>query len=130
MHRLLVLYPQPSDPEHFRSYYESTHLPLVAKLHRPARLPLQRRHRRRRGRVAVSLRVRGGLRRCGGLRGGDGTPRRSGSACGRPELRYRRRRRAELRTPRANTRKLKSITEAKAKTDRLDARTLAKLLID
>src|SRR5689334_20195767 len=29
----------------------------------------------------------------------------------------------------ANTRKLKSITEAKAKTDRLDARTLARLLI-
>jgi len=29
----------------------------------------------------------------------------------------------------ANTRKLKSITEAKAKTDRLDARTLAKLLV-
>ena len=29
----------------------------------------------------------------------------------------------------ANTRKLRSITEAKAKTDRLDARTLAKLLI-
>src|SRR4051794_13343642 len=31
MHRLLVLYPAPSDPEHFRSYYEDTHLPLVAK---------------------------------------------------------------------------------------------------
>ena len=29
----------------------------------------------------------------------------------------------------ANTRKLKSITEAKAKTDRLDARTLVRLLI-
>lgn len=29
----------------------------------------------------------------------------------------------------ANTRKLKSITEAKAKTDRLDARTLARLLV-
>src|SRR3954470_5220374 len=67
---------------------------------RPARLPLQRRHRRRRGRVAVLLRLRGGLRRYGGLRGGDGIPRRSGSACGCPELRYRRRRRAELRTPR------------------------------
>jgi uncharacterized protein (TIGR02118 family) len=32
MHRLLVLYPPPSDTEHFRSYYEGTHLPLVAKL--------------------------------------------------------------------------------------------------
>ncbi len=29
--RLLVLYPPPSDPDHFRSYYEDTHLPLVAK---------------------------------------------------------------------------------------------------
>lgn len=34
-----------------------------------------------------------------------------------------------LRVVVANTRKLKSITEAKAKTDRLDARTLARLLI-
>jgi uncharacterized protein (TIGR02118 family) len=32
MHRLLVLYPPPSDPHHFRSYYEGTHLPLAAKL--------------------------------------------------------------------------------------------------
>ena len=32
MHRLLVLYPPPSDPDHFRSYYQDTHLPLVAKL--------------------------------------------------------------------------------------------------
>jgi uncharacterized protein (TIGR02118 family) len=32
MHRLLVLYPPPSDTENFRSYYEGTHLPLVAKL--------------------------------------------------------------------------------------------------
>jgi hypothetical protein len=31
MHRLLVLYPPPSDPDHFRSYYEGTHLPLVAQ---------------------------------------------------------------------------------------------------
>ena len=31
MHRLLVLYPAPSDPDHFRSYYEDTHLPLAAK---------------------------------------------------------------------------------------------------
>ena len=31
MHRLLVLYPPPSDPDHFRSYYEDTHLPLAAK---------------------------------------------------------------------------------------------------
>jgi uncharacterized protein (TIGR02118 family) len=32
MHRLLVLYPPPTDPDHFRTYYEGTHLPLVAKL--------------------------------------------------------------------------------------------------
>ena len=32
MHRLLVLYPPPSDRDHFRSHYEGTHLPLVAKL--------------------------------------------------------------------------------------------------
>jgi len=32
MHKLVVLYRRPPDPEHFRSYYESTHLPLVAKL--------------------------------------------------------------------------------------------------
>jgi uncharacterized protein (TIGR02118 family) len=32
MHRLLVLYPPPTDPDHFRSYYEDTHLKLVAKL--------------------------------------------------------------------------------------------------
>src|SRR4051794_41899311 len=31
MHRLLVLYPPPTDPDHFRSYYEDTHLPLAAK---------------------------------------------------------------------------------------------------
>ena len=32
MHRLLVLYPPPTDPDHFRSYYQDTHLPLVTKL--------------------------------------------------------------------------------------------------
>jgi len=37
--------------------------------------------------------------------------------------------RHEIRVVVANTRKLKSITEAKAKTDRLDARTLARLLV-
>ena len=31
VHRLLVLYPPPTDPDHFRSYYEDTHLPLAAK---------------------------------------------------------------------------------------------------
>jgi uncharacterized protein (TIGR02118 family) len=31
MHRL-VLYPPPTDPDHFRAYYEETHLKLVAKL--------------------------------------------------------------------------------------------------
>ena len=32
MHRLLVLYPPPTDPDHFRSYYEDTHLKLVEKM--------------------------------------------------------------------------------------------------
>ena len=32
MHKMLVLYPPPTDPDHFRSYYEETHLPLVKKL--------------------------------------------------------------------------------------------------
>ena len=32
MHKLVVLYGKPEDPEHFRSYYESTHIPLVAEL--------------------------------------------------------------------------------------------------
>ena len=32
MHRLLVLYPPPADPDHFRSYYEETHLKLAAKI--------------------------------------------------------------------------------------------------
>jgi uncharacterized protein (TIGR02118 family) len=32
VHKLLVLYPEPVDPEHFRDYYVSTHLPLVAKM--------------------------------------------------------------------------------------------------
>jgi uncharacterized protein (TIGR02118 family) len=29
VHRLLVLYPPPTDPDHFRTYYEETHLKLV-----------------------------------------------------------------------------------------------------
>jgi uncharacterized protein (TIGR02118 family) len=32
VHRLLVLYPPPKDPDHFRRHYEDTHLPLVARL--------------------------------------------------------------------------------------------------
>lgn len=31
-HTLTVLYPQPSDPEHFRDYYQRVHLPLARKL--------------------------------------------------------------------------------------------------
>jgi uncharacterized protein (TIGR02118 family) len=31
VHRLLVLYPPPTDPDHFRRYYEETHLKLVAE---------------------------------------------------------------------------------------------------
>ncbi|MGW4126268.1 EthD family reductase [Nocardia sp. NPDC004711] len=29
MHKLLVLYPKPADPDHFRDYYVTKHLPLV-----------------------------------------------------------------------------------------------------
>jgi uncharacterized protein (TIGR02118 family) len=32
VHRLLVLYPPPTDSDHFRTYYEETHLKLVAKI--------------------------------------------------------------------------------------------------
>ncbi|KTR86181.1 EthD family reductase [Leucobacter chromiiresistens] len=34
MHKLVVLYPQPADPDAFIDYYVSTHLPLAAKLPR------------------------------------------------------------------------------------------------
>ncbi|MEV7520895.1 EthD family reductase [Streptomyces sp. NPDC091371] len=29
MHKLVVLYPPPADPDHFRDYYVTKHLPLV-----------------------------------------------------------------------------------------------------
>ena len=32
MHKLVVLYPEPADPEHFRDYYVTNHLPLVAQM--------------------------------------------------------------------------------------------------
>lgn len=32
MHRLLVLYSEPADPDHFRDYYVTTHLPLVREM--------------------------------------------------------------------------------------------------
>lgn len=32
MHRMLVLYGHPKDPEHFRNYYLNTHLPIAAKM--------------------------------------------------------------------------------------------------
>lgn len=32
MHKLVVLYPPPADPEAFRTYYTETHLPLATKL--------------------------------------------------------------------------------------------------
>jgi uncharacterized protein (TIGR02118 family) len=32
MHKLLVLYPEPADPDHFRDYYVNNHLPLVARM--------------------------------------------------------------------------------------------------
>ncbi len=32
MYKVLVLYPAPQDPDHFRSYYVEKHLPLAAQL--------------------------------------------------------------------------------------------------
>lgn len=32
MHKVLVLYPPPKDPAHFKKYYEEKHLPLAAQL--------------------------------------------------------------------------------------------------
>jgi hypothetical protein len=32
MHKLMVLYPEPADPGHFRDYYVSNHLPLVTRM--------------------------------------------------------------------------------------------------
>lgn len=32
MHKLVVLYPKPADPDHFRDYYVTSHLPLVMKM--------------------------------------------------------------------------------------------------
>ncbi|WP_225728299.1 MULTISPECIES: EthD family reductase [unclassified Nocardia] len=29
MHKLVVLYPKPADPDHFRDYYVTEHLPLI-----------------------------------------------------------------------------------------------------
>ncbi|WP_410792044.1 EthD family reductase [Kribbella sp. C-35] len=32
MHKLLVLYPKPADPDHFRDYYVTNHLPLAVQM--------------------------------------------------------------------------------------------------
>ena len=32
MHKMVVLYPMPADPDHFRDYYVTNHLPLVARM--------------------------------------------------------------------------------------------------
>lgn len=32
MHKLVVLYPKPADPDHFRDYYVTKHLPLVMEI--------------------------------------------------------------------------------------------------
>ena len=32
MHKLVVLYPRPADPDQFRDYYVTNHLPLVAEM--------------------------------------------------------------------------------------------------
>ena len=100
MHRLLVLYPPPSDPDHFRSYYEDTHLPLVAKF------PGLRGYRYSfdvaagEGESPYYCVFEADFDDAAALSAAQGIPRGSGSARGRPELRHRRRRRAGLRTPR------------------------------
>ena len=32
MHCVTVIYPKPADPDHFKSYYEGSHVPLASKL--------------------------------------------------------------------------------------------------
>ncbi|MTE14110.1 EthD family reductase [Nocardia aurantiaca] len=32
MHKLVVLYPKPADPDHFRDHYVTKHLPLVMEM--------------------------------------------------------------------------------------------------
>lgn len=32
MHKIVVLYPKPTDPDHFRDYYANTHIPLAKEL--------------------------------------------------------------------------------------------------
>ena len=32
MHKLVVLYSKPADPDHFRDYYVTNHLPLVMNM--------------------------------------------------------------------------------------------------
>ncbi len=32
MHKLVVLYPEPADPDHFHDYYVNNHLPLVTRM--------------------------------------------------------------------------------------------------
>jgi uncharacterized protein (TIGR02118 family) len=32
VHRMVVLYLTPTDPDHFREYYEKTHVPLAARI--------------------------------------------------------------------------------------------------
>ncbi|MGE5723207.1 MAG: EthD family reductase [Sphingomonadales bacterium] len=32
MHKLMALYRTPPDPDHFRNYYETVHIPLVRKM--------------------------------------------------------------------------------------------------
>lgn len=32
MHKMVILYPKPTDPAHFREYYVNTHLPLASQI--------------------------------------------------------------------------------------------------
>ena len=32
MHKMIVLYPKPDDPEQFKKHYRETHMPLVKKI--------------------------------------------------------------------------------------------------
>ena len=62
MHKLVVLYSKPADPDHFRDYYVTNHLPLVMNMARPACVALQLRRGGDQGRSAVFRGLRSRLR--------------------------------------------------------------------
>ena len=82
MHKMIVLYPKPDDPEHFKKYYRETHIPLAKKDSRRKILFLWlSRHGRRQGPASllhVHRRIRQSRGDAGrhGLAGGQGRCRR------------------------------------------------------